>query len=87
MKMDDAPPRPDAQSTADPPPTASELPPEAIALATRFFDGARNGQMDIFEQALSSGLPANLTNDKGDTLVSPSPNSKHQGTNTSSVTA
>lgn len=72
--MNDAPPQPDAMATsstsADQPQTTSELPPEAIALATRFFDGARNGQMDIFEQALPSGLPANLTNDKGDTLVS-----------------
>ena len=72
--MDDAPPQPGPEtnlSTSDPPQTASELPPEAIALATRFFDGARNGQMDIFEQALPRGLPANLTNEKGDTLVSP----------------
>jgi hypothetical protein len=48
---------------------ASSLPPEAIALATRFFDGARNGQVELFEQAIPRGLPANLTNDKGDTLV------------------
>lgn len=82
--MDDAPPRPDAQSASDQPPTASELPPEAIALATRFFDGARNGQMDIFEQGLPQGLPANLTNDKGDTLVSPSPNNKRGGMNVGS---
>ena len=47
----------------------SNLPPEAIALATRMFNAARTGQMDIFEQALSAGLPANMTNDKGDTLV------------------
>jgi hypothetical protein len=58
-----------ASSTPHPPPDASSLPPEAIALATRFFDGARTGQLDIFEQALPRGLPANLTNDKGDTLV------------------
>lgn len=60
-------------ATAQPESTvADELPPEAIALATRFFDAARHGQMDIFEQALPRGLPANLTNDKGDTLVSSS---------------
>ncbi|KIW50890.1 hypothetical protein PV05_09668 [Exophiala xenobiotica] len=51
------------------PQTAGELPPEAVALASRFFDAARYGQMDIFEQALPRGLPANLTNDKGDTLL------------------
>jgi len=51
------------------PPSADQLPPEAIALAGRFFDAARQGQMDMFEQALPRGLPANLTNDKGDTLL------------------
>lgn len=50
--------------------SADQLPDEAVALATRFFEAARHGQMDIFEQALPHGLPANLTNDKGDTLVS-----------------
>lgn len=71
--MDDTPPRPEVDATAPTnshaPQTASDLPPEAIALATRFFDAARSGQMDIFEQGLPKGLPANLTNDKGDTLV------------------
>ncbi|KAK5461202.1 hypothetical protein LTS15_003265 [Exophiala xenobiotica] len=62
--MDSAPP-----TGAAGPQTADELPPEAIALATRFFDAARHGQTDIFEQALPHGLPANLTNDKGDTLL------------------
>lgn len=46
------------------------LPPEAIAFATRMYDAARAGQMDIFQQALPAGLPANMTNDKGDSLVS-----------------
>ncbi|KAH8819496.1 ankyrin-like protein [Xylogone sp. PMI_703] len=48
---------------------AASLPPEAIALAGRMYDAARTGQMDILEQALSAGLPANLTNEKGDTLI------------------
>jgi hypothetical protein len=48
---------------------ADDLPPEAIALATRMFDSARTGQLDIFQQALPKGLPANLTNEKGDSLV------------------
>ena len=52
------------------PTTASTLPPEAIALASRMYDAARAGQMDIFEQALPAGLPANMTNEKGDSLVS-----------------
>ena len=54
---------------SDAPQSADDLPSAAIALAGRFFDAARSGQMDIFEQALPRGLPANLTNDKGDTLV------------------
>lgn len=48
---------------------ASSLPPEAIAFAGRMFDAARSGNKEIFEQALPAGLPANMTNEKGDTLV------------------
>lgn len=59
---------PDSNST-NPPRTAGDLPPEAIALAGRIFDAARNGQVEMFEQALPRGLSANLTNDKGDSLV------------------
>ena len=55
--------------TQSQPPSSSELPPEAIALATRFFAAARTGQMDIFQQGLPAGLPANMTNEKGDSLV------------------
>lgn len=40
-----------------------------IALATRMYDAARAGQLDIFQQALPAGLPVNMTNDKGDSLV------------------
>lgn len=49
---------------------SSALPPEAIAFATRMYNAARQGQMDIFQQALPAGLPANMTNEKGDSLVS-----------------
>ncbi|KFY21311.1 hypothetical protein V493_07531 [Pseudogymnoascus sp. VKM F-4281 (FW-2241)] len=45
------------------------LSPEAIAFAARIYDAARAGQMDVFEQALPAGLPANMTNEKGDSLV------------------
>lgn len=48
---------------------SSDLPPEAIAFAGRMYDAARNGDLPVFEQALPAGLPANMTNDKGDTLV------------------
>lgn len=57
----------------DPPngtaPGSGPLPPEAVALATRMYNAAREGDMAIFEQALPAGLPANMTNEKGDTLV------------------
>ncbi|APA14271.1 hypothetical protein SS1G_11924 [Sclerotinia sclerotiorum 1980 UF-70] len=49
--------------------TVASLPPEAIAFATRMYDAARNGDIEIFEQALPAGLPANMTNDKGDSLI------------------
>ncbi|EXJ81440.1 hypothetical protein A1O3_07732 [Capronia epimyces CBS 606.96] len=48
---------------------AVQLDPEVVALAGRAFDAARRGQMDMFEQDLPRGLPGNLTNDKGDTLL------------------
>jgi hypothetical protein len=50
-------------------PAAPELSPEIIAFASRMYDAARAGQMDIFQQALPAGLPANMTNEKGDSLV------------------
>ncbi|KAI6715346.1 hypothetical protein JHW43_002088, partial [Diplocarpon mali] len=51
---------------------STDLPPEAIAFATRMYEAARAGQTAVFEQALPAGLPANMTNDKGDSLVNPS---------------
>lgn len=62
--MDSEPPTATAQRM-----TADQLPPEALALAGRLFSAARAGQMDIFEAALPRGRLANLTNDKGDTLI------------------
>ncbi|KAJ9650199.1 hypothetical protein H2198_010485 [Neophaeococcomyces mojaviensis] len=52
--------------------SAPELPPEAVALAGRMFDAARRGDemsVALLTQALQRGLPANLTNDKGDSLI------------------
>lgn len=43
--------------------------PEIIAFATRMYDAARQGDVPIFEQALPAGLPPNMTNEKGDSLV------------------
>ena len=45
------------------------LPPEAIALATKLFDFARAGQTAELSQYLSAGIPVNLTNHTGDTLL------------------
>ncbi|KAI2634612.1 ankyrin [Xylaria nigripes] len=43
--------------------------PEVIELATKLYNAAREGQIDVFKEVLPAGLPANLTNDKGDTLL------------------
>ena len=51
---------------------AGSLPPEVIALASRMYNAAREGDSPLLQQALSAGLPANMTNEKGDTLVWPS---------------
>lgn len=62
----------DSQCNAGPSPSAagtSSLPPEAIELATRMYNAARQGDKDLLTQAISAGLPPNMTNDKGDTLV------------------
>ncbi|KAL8754614.1 MAG: hypothetical protein Q9199_004225 [Rusavskia elegans] len=58
-------PTPSSTSTESKP----TLPPEAIDLATRLFNSARTGDLPIFQQAIPAGLPVNLTNDKGDTLL------------------
>lgn len=48
---------------------SSALPPEAIQLATRLYNGAREGDLPLLSQALSAGLPCNMTNEKGDSLL------------------
>ena len=64
----------DPSQTSAPPPSSkptsiSDLPQEAIALATKLFDFARAGDTSSLSQYLSAGIPANLTNHKGDTLL------------------
>jgi hypothetical protein len=46
-----------------------ELDAETIAFAHRMFDLARSGSTEALAGQLAAGLPANLTNDKGDTLL------------------
>ncbi|MFI1468187.1 ankyrin repeat domain-containing protein [Streptomyces wuyuanensis] len=48
----------------------SEAPdPEVVELASRIFDLARRGDAEALAAYVDAGVPANLTNDKGDSLV------------------
>ncbi|MFV2120366.1 ankyrin repeat domain-containing protein [Streptomyces sp. Act-28] len=48
----------------------SETPdPEVVDLASKIFDLARRGETDALAAYVDAGAPANLTNDKGDSLV------------------
>ena len=48
----------------------SEAPdPEVVDLATRIFDLARRGETEALVAYVDAGIPANLTNDRGDSLV------------------
>ncbi|MET7388479.1 ankyrin repeat domain-containing protein [Streptomyces sp. NPDC005385] len=48
----------------------SEVPdPEVVELATKIFDLARRGETDPLVAYVDAGVPANLTNDRGDSLV------------------
>jgi ankyrin repeat protein len=43
--------------------------PGVIALAAKVFDLAREGDTEQLAAYVDAGVPANLTNDKGDTLL------------------
>jgi ankyrin repeat protein len=47
----------------------TSLPPAALDLAAKLFDLARNGTTPTLQQYLSAGIPKNLTNSSGDTLL------------------
>ncbi|MFB7281967.1 ankyrin repeat domain-containing protein [Streptomyces hydrogenans] len=48
----------------------SETPdPEVVELASKVFDLARTGDAAALAAYVDAGVPANLTNDRGDTLV------------------
>ncbi|MEV7422943.1 MULTISPECIES: ankyrin repeat domain-containing protein [unclassified Streptomyces] len=48
----------------------SETPdPEVIELATKVFDLARRGEAEALAAYVDAGVPANLTNDRGDSLL------------------
>ena len=59
----------EAQPHPDKPTNPSQLPPEALDLATKLFDYARQGKTAELRQYISAGIPVNLTNYKGDTLL------------------
>jgi ankyrin repeat protein len=42
---------------------------DTLALAARIFQLARDGDADVLRQMLEHGLSANMSNDKGDTLL------------------
>jgi ankyrin repeat protein len=50
----------------DPRPTVE---PEIMDLASRLFDGARSGDAAMLAAYVDAGVPVNLTNTNGDTLV------------------
>nr|WSX52921.1 ankyrin repeat domain-containing protein [Streptomyces sp. NBC_00974] len=51
-------------------PASPDVPDEdVIELATKIFDLARQGETETLAAYLDAGVPANLTNDRGDTLV------------------
>jgi ankyrin repeat protein len=50
----------------DPRPT---LDAEVLDLASRLFDGARSGDAALLAEYVDAGVPVNLTNTNGDTLV------------------
>lgn len=48
----------------------SEAPdPEVVELATKIFDLARRGEKETLVAYVDAGVPADLTNDRGDSLV------------------
>ena len=57
--------------TDAPQPQSDEPPhdPEVLELAQKVFDLARRGDTDTLAAYVDAGVPADLTNDKGDTLV------------------
>ncbi|KAI1793674.1 ankyrin [Ganoderma leucocontextum] len=54
---------------ADTKPTVHSLPQESLDFAHRMFDAARDNDAELLLQAVDVGLPVNLTNDKGNTLL------------------
>ncbi|KAF2738750.1 ankyrin [Polyplosphaeria fusca] len=58
-----------ANNSAAPPSNASDLPTAALELAAKLFDLARAGETATLQTYLGAGVPKNLTNHSGDTLL------------------
>ncbi|GGW51247.1 hypothetical protein GCM10010503_30350 [Streptomyces lucensis JCM 4490] len=59
----------------------SEVPdPEVVELATKIFDLARQGRTEALVAYVDAGVPADLTNDRGDSLVMLAAYHGHAGT-------
>lgn len=56
-------------STSQPPQSVADLPPAALDLAAKLFDLARSGNTTTLKQYVDAGVPKNLTNSTGDTLL------------------
>ncbi len=56
-------------SPPPPRPTAASLPPAALDLATKLFNLARRGETSLLTPYITAGIPPNLTNGTGDTLL------------------
>ncbi|KAJ7726490.1 ankyrin [Mycena metata] len=50
-------------------PDPSSLPSETIAFAHRMFDAARSGDSELLLAAVDRGLPVNILNEKGNSLL------------------
>lgn len=75
-----APPSTSTSTTTSEPSNPSQLPPAALDLAAKLFDLARAGETATLAQYLSAGIPPNLTNHAGDTLLMLASYHGHLGT-------
>jgi ankyrin repeat protein len=65
-------PTPGRDRASGPAPEAGQAPahdPEVLQLAAQVFDLARQGDTDRLAAYVDAGVPVNLTNDRGDTLL------------------
>ncbi|MBB3664811.1 hypothetical protein FB384_003762 [Prauserella sediminis] len=69
-----------AGGTGGPPAVGAEIDPELLELAARVFDFARRGETDTLAAYVDAGVPVNLSNDSGDTLVMLAAYHGHAGT-------